>query len=109
MAKLTLKSWKLRQRADRTSNPLRLYNLLKVDIGLSAALIPLIFRRLDSFYWTIAPMVTSIPDDTGFIRFATSFVVLITPTFLMNRTLPMLTRFFTDRIEEVNARLMSYT
>ena len=105
MAGLALGSWKLGQRADRTTNPLRLYGLLEVGIGLSAALVPLIFRGLDSFYWTIAPMVASIPGGAGFIRFATSFVVLITPTFLMGGTLPVLTRFFTDRIEEVERKV----
>src|SRR5215467_12206079 len=105
MAGLALGSWKLGQRTDRTTNPLRLNGLLEVGIGLSAALVPLIFRGLDSFYWTIAPMVASIPGGAGFIRFATSFVVLITPTFLMGGTLPVLTRFFTDRIEEVERKV----
>src|SRR5215468_2361526 len=105
MAGLALGSWKLGQKADRSSNPLRLYGLLEVGIGLSAALVPLIFRGLDSFYWTIAPMVASIPGGAGFIRFASSFVILITPTFLMGGTLPVLTRFFTDRIDEVERKV----
>src|SRR5262245_48907380 len=105
MAGLALGSWKLGQKADRTANPLRLYGLLEVGIGLSAALVPLIFRGLDSFYWTIAPTVASIPGGPGFVRFATSFVVLVTPTFLMGGTLPVLTRFFTDRIEEVERKV----
>jgi spermidine synthase len=105
MAGLALGSWKLGQTADRTTNPLRLYGLLEVGIGLSAALVPLVFRELDSFYWTIAPTVASIPGGAGLIRFVTSFVVLITPTFLMGGTLPVLTRFFTDRIEEVERKV----
>src|SRR6266496_6026558 len=68
MAGLALGSWKLGQRADRTTNPLRLYGLLEVGIGLSAALVPLIFRGLDSFYWTIAPSVASVPAAGGLIR-----------------------------------------
>src|SRR6476660_6189483 len=44
MAGLALGSWKLGQRADRTTNPLRLYGLLEIGIGISAALVPLIFR-----------------------------------------------------------------
>src|SRR5262249_50122981 len=70
-----------------------------------AALVPLVFRGLDSFYWTIAPTVASIPGGAGLIRFVTSFVILITPTFLMGGTLPVLTRFFTDRIDEVERKV----
>src|SRR3989441_12395158 len=71
MAGLALGSWKLGRRADRTSNPLRMYGLLEIGIGISAALVPLIFRALDSFYWAIAPSVASIPGGAGFIRFGT--------------------------------------
>src|SRR6516165_5287818 len=60
MAGLALGSWKLARTADRTPNPLRMYGLLEVGIGISAALVPLVFRALDSFYWSIAPAVSSI-------------------------------------------------
>src|SRR5689334_22821734 len=105
MAGLALGSWKLGQRADRTPNPLRMYGVLEIGIGISAALVPLVFRSLDRFYWTIAPQVSSIPAGESMIRFATSFVILITPTFLMGGTLPVLTRFFTNRIEEVERKV----
>src|SRR5436309_6938427 len=67
MAGLALGSWELGRRADRTSNPLRMYGLLEIGIGISAALVPLIFRALDSFYWAIAPSVASIPAAGGLI------------------------------------------
>src|SRR5262249_34493190 len=47
----------------------------------------------------------SIPGGAGFIRFGTSFIILITPTFLMGGTLPVLTRFFTERIDEVERKV----
>src|SRR5204862_2702610 len=55
MAGLALGSWKLGQKADRIRNPLRFYGLLEIGIGISAALVPVAFRGLDSFYWTIEP------------------------------------------------------
>ena len=55
MAGLALGSWKLGQKADRVQNPLRAYGLLEIGIGISAALVPLAFRALDSFYWAMAP------------------------------------------------------
>jgi len=105
MAGLALGSWKLGQRADTTRNPLRLYGLLEIGIGISAALVPLVFRAFDSFYWSLAPLISAIPGAGGVIRFGTSFIILITPTFLMGGTLPVLTRFFTDRIDEVERKV----
>src|ERR1044071_6118991 len=105
MAGLALGSWKLGRQADRAQNPLRLYGLLEIGIGISAALVPLVFKALDSLYWTIEPSVATIPGGSGFVRFATSFVVLLTPTFLMGGTLPVLTRFYTERLEEVERKV----
>src|SRR6266446_6437981 len=73
MAGLALGSWKLGQRSDRTDNPLRMYGLLEIGIGLSAALVPLIFRALDTIYWAVEPSVSSVPGGAASIRFAASF------------------------------------
>src|SRR5437879_8179453 len=105
MAGLALGSWKLGQKADRTDDPLRMYGLLEIGIGLSAALVPLIFRVLDTFYWAVAPSVSSVPAGAVFVRFATSFAVLLTPTFLMGGTLPVLTRFFTENVDQVETKV----
>jgi spermidine synthase len=105
MAGLALGSWKLGHRADRTENPLRMYGLLEIGIGISAAVVPLVFRALDTFYWSVAPSVSAIPGGGGFIRFGASFVILLTPTFLMGGTLPVLTRFFTENVNEVERKV----
>src|SRR5262249_26069094 len=101
MAGLALGSWKLGQRADRTDNALRMYGLLEIGIGLSAALVPLIFHALDTFYRVIAPSMSLIPGGTGLVRFGVSLVVLVAPTFLMGGTLPVLARFFTESMDQV--------
>src|SRR5947207_6726338 len=49
MAGLALGSWKLGRKADRTANPLRMYGMLEIGIGISAALVPLIFRLFHQF------------------------------------------------------------
>src|SRR5262245_30000438 len=100
MAGLAFGSWKLGRKADYTASPLRMYGFLEIGIGISAAIVPLIFRSLDSFYWAIAPSLDSIPGANGFARFISSFIVLLVPTFLMGGTLPVLTRFFTDTLDE---------
>src|SRR5436190_10669461 len=105
MAGLALGSWKLGRKADRTKNPLRLYGLLELGIGISAALVPLAFRAMDSLYWSVAPSLSSTPGATGFIRFATSFIILLAPTFFMGGTLPVLSRFFTEKVNEVERKV----
>src|SRR2546422_6587002 len=47
MAGLALGGWKLGQKADRADNPLPMYGLLEIGVGLLAALVPLIFCPLD--------------------------------------------------------------
>jgi spermidine synthase len=105
MAGLALGSWRLGQKADRTQNPLRVYGLLELGIGVSAALVPLAFQALDSFYSAVAPSLSSIPGAIGFVRFGTSFIILLAPTFFMGGTLPVLSRFFTENLSEVERKL----
>jgi spermidine synthase len=105
MAGLAVGSWKLGQFADRVKRPLRMYGMLEIGIGLSAAVVPFLFQSLQNVYWTLAPALESIPGGDPFIRFATSFVVLLVPTFLMGGTLPVLTRFFTRSVDEVERKV----
>ncbi len=105
MAGLALGSWKLGRKADHANNTLRLYGLLEIGIGLSSALVPVVFRALDSVYRAAAPTVASVPGTNGLIRFFASFLVLLIPTFLMGGTLPVLTKFFTHRVEDVEAKV----
>src|SRR5262245_14360868 len=105
MAGLALGSWKLGQKADYSANPLRMYGLLEIGIGISAALVPLGLRGLASFYWAIEPSVPSIPGGSGVIRCGSRFILLVPPAFLMGGTRPVLTRFFTERIDEVERKV----
>jgi spermidine synthase len=105
MAGLALGSWWLGRKADRVASPLRFYGLLEIGIGISASLVPFAFRSLDTIYWALAPSLDSIPGGNGLIRFLTSFLILIIPTFLMGGTLPVLARFFTDAVQEVQRKV----
>src|SRR5215831_9543997 len=101
MTGLALGSWKLGQQSDRVARPLRTYGLLEIGIGISAVLVPVAFHSLDSVYWAIAPAMSTVPGGSIAIRFITSFLVLLIPTFLMGGTLPMLARFCTHRLDDV--------
>src|SRR5262245_40391900 len=105
MAGLALGSWYLGRKVDRAESPLRMYGLLEIGIGISASAVPLAFRSLDNVYWALAPSLASIPGGNGLIRFVTSFVVLLVPTFLMGGTLPVLARFFTQTVQEVQRKV----
>jgi spermidine synthase len=105
MAGLAFGSWTLGRQADRLRNPLRAYGILEIGIGLSAAMVPLAFQVLISFYRALAPSVASAPAAAAAVRFVTSFTILLIPTFMMGGTLPMLTRFFTQRVEDVERKV----
>ena len=105
MAGLALGSWWLGRKADRVSSPLRFYGLLEIGIGISASLVPLAFRSLDTLYWAFAPSLENVPGGNGLLRFLTSFLILIVPTFLMGGTLPVLARFFTEAVQEVQRKV----
>src|SRR5688572_17525633 len=61
MAGLALGSWRLGRMADRVSSALKMYGLLEIGIGLTAALVPFIFGALDGVYWALAPAMGNIP------------------------------------------------
>jgi spermidine synthase len=105
MAGLALGSWRLGRKADRVASPLRFYGLLEIGIGVSAALVPVAFRSLDTIYWALAPSLEGVPGGDGLLRFLTSFLILIVPTFLMGGTLPVLARFFTEAVQEVQRKV----
>src|SRR6185436_4403291 len=105
MAGLAFGSWTLGKQADRLKNPLRAYGILEIGIGISAALVPLAFQGLISLYRVFAPSVASAAAAAAAVRFVTSFTILLVPTFMMGGTLPMLTRFFTQRVEDVERKV----
>ena len=85
--------------------PLRLYGILEIAIGISAALVPVAFRAMDTLYWGLVPSLSAVPGVEGLVRFTTSFVIMLVPTFLMGGTLPILTRFFVRQVDEVESKL----
>ena len=105
MAGLALGSWLLGRLADRYERPLRMYGLLEVLIGVSAVLVPIAFRSMEGIYWNLAPTLSSVAGADLFVRFTSSFAIMIVPTFLMGGTLPVLSRFFVKSTSEVESKL----
>ena len=93
--------------ADRTSNPLRLYGLLVLAVGISCLLIPLavdvgrpLFRWLYQFH-------EGDPEASAalFVRILFCVLLLLIPTSFMGATLPVLTRYFARRLGEVGGTI----
>ena len=105
MSGLALGSWWLGSMVDRSERPLRLYGILEILIGISALLVPLAFRAVDTLYWSVGAELSEIAGADTLVRFITSFVIMLVPTFLMGGTLPVLTRFFVQRNEEVGSKV----
>ena len=80
MAGLGLGSYLVARRIDRSPNPVRVYALLEVGIGLYALAVPWIFDALEPLYTTVA-------------RAAVAFAVLLVPTTMMGGTVPAIGRY----------------
>jgi len=81
-----------------------MYGLLE-SASDSAAVVPLVFRAVDTFYWAMAPFGIV---DSGGSRFYPVWSQLhysSDPTFFMGGTLPCSRRFFTDNVQEVERKV----
>lgn len=90
-------------RADRTSNPLRLYAFLEVGIGVAGALVPLAILAAEPLYVGAAH---ALPRPLWpLLRILLAAVLLLVPTFLMGGTLPVLSRFVVRRADRIGRGL----
>jgi spermidine synthase len=99
MGGLALGSFLLGRVADRQSNPLRLYGLIEIGIGLSTILVMLLLLPvMDSAYvWAFRVMPQAGAGIIA-IRFILAILILIVPTTLMGGTLPIISRYFVERL-----------
>lgn len=101
MSGLALGSYLLGKLADRSRNPLRLYGLYEIGIGVGALVVLLIFNALTPVYLWLHGAAGDSLTLLSAGRFLVAFGLIIVPTTLMGATLPVLTRFATDRIEQL--------
>ena len=101
MAGLALGSYYFGRLADREKRPLRLYALLEVGIGAFALIWPLLLSVLNAIYILAYRGLDAEFYSLSLIRFVLSFLVLLVPSTLMGGTLPILSRFFVNRLEKL--------
>ena len=106
MGGLALGSYYFGKKIDEsTESPLRIYALLEAGIGAFCLVWPLILTVLGALYVLIHRNVTSEFYTLSLIRFVLTFAVLLIPSTLMGGTLPVLTRFFVKRLEQLGTNI----
>ena len=106
MAGLALGSYYFGRKIDEsTQSPLRIYALLEAGIGAFCLVWPLILTALGAIYVLIHRNVTSEFYTLSLIRFVLTFGVILIPSTMMGGTLPVLTRFFVKRLEQLGTNI----
>ena len=106
MGGLALGSFYFGRKIDEsTQSPLRTYALLEAGIGAFCLVWPLILSVLGALYVLIHRNITSEFYTLSLIRFILTFAVILIPSTLMGGTLPVLTRFFVKRLEQLGTNI----
>ncbi|MFT4579351.1 MAG: spermidine synthase [Nitrospinales bacterium] len=94
MAGLGLGSYLWGTTIDKAGKPLLIYGKIELLIGLSAAFLSLLFSKFSPVY---AWLYNSLPElffQTGFLKVALVFSLVLIPTILMGATLPIMAKYF---------------
>lgn len=100
-------SYLLGNRADRSPNPLRLYGLFEIGIGVAAlGSLLVIDRAVPLYLWAYRAFGDSTPLLAA-ARFVVAFGLILIPTILMGATLPILSRFIISSLSSAGRHLGS--
>jgi len=105
MAGLALGSYFLGRYIDRHGNPLVIYGVLELGIGLFALAFPFILDALNPLYRGFYPASGGATGGLMLARFLISFIIVLVPTTMMGGTLPVLSRYVTEAISGLTFRV----
>jgi spermidine synthase len=105
MAGLGLGSYLVGSLADRHDNPLRLYGLFEVGIGVYALLTPLLFSQAELLYIFLRQSLGLSYFTFSLCQFLLVFAVLLVPATLMGATLPVMSKFFARDIRSLGTQV----
>ncbi len=95
------------KKADTLNNPVLIYSLLELFIGFYCLLYPAISRFAGNFFLTTAAGLDLYSQGFLFncLRFLTAFILLFAPTTAMGGTLPVLSKFFVDKLQDARKEI----
>jgi spermidine synthase len=105
MAGLALGAYLFGRFIDTRDRPLRIYALLEGGIGLFCLLIPFLLAQAQHVYLALYKSLNLSFFTFSLVQFALVFLVLLVPTTLMGGTLPVLSKFFVQRLEGVGRKV----
>jgi spermidine synthase len=94
MAGLGLGSYLWGTTIDKAGKPLLIYGKIELLIGLSAAFLSLLFSNFSPIYAWIYKALPELFFQTGFLKVALVFSLVLIPTILMGATLPIMAKYF---------------
>lgn len=100
MAGLGIGSIYFGKKVDKTNNHLRLYSFLAFGIAVSSFIILLVFHYLPDIYRSIY-LALNTEKISMLLVIALSTIIMFIPTFLMGGILPVLSKVFIKRREEI--------
>ena len=101
MGGMALGSWFFGKIADRRRDPLRLYAILELIIGVYCLLIPFLFQGITHIYVLTARSMGGSFYSMSLVRFLLCAIVILVPTTFMGATLPILSRYVIRRIDRL--------
>lgn len=105
MGGLALGSYFAGRVADRVARPFLWYGILEGIIGVWALAVPTLLDISISSYRVIWELTHFDFFSFSLLRLALAAMILLLPTTLMGTTLPLLSKFVTDRLETVGDRI----
>ncbi|HDL77392.1 MAG TPA: hypothetical protein ENG36_01320, partial [Lentisphaerae bacterium] len=91
--------------ARRSRNPLFLFGLVEIGIGLSALMVPAAFSSIRGLYRILYLHSGTFTGPLTLVRFSLSVAVLLLPTVLMGGTLPLLVEFYARDLQTFGRRV----
>lgn len=105
MAGLAVGSYVAGRLADRLRQPLLVYGLVEVSIGITALLAPVLIFGLQGVYKGLYDALGGAPLLVGAVRVVLAFLILLVPTSLMGATLPIIIKSSLLRADGLNANV----
>jgi spermidine synthase len=105
MGGLALGGFWMARHADRLSKPLLTYGLLEFGIGLYALIFPWLLHLVKPLYLGFYRVASPTPLVFGLFQFLLLSLLLLIPTTCMGATLPLLTRFVSERTGAIGGRV----